>query len=712
MVHRLTGPIVLDGVVDESAWDLVVPVPLFQHAPVVGAPLTERTELLLAHDENYVYLAARNYMSDPSSLSETTFKRDAWSDEDDQIGLALDTFDDSENGVVFVLYATGARIDASIRNDARTMPSVNVDWNTFWDGAVTRDSEGWYAEMRVPLSSLNFETDEQGRVRMGVLLYRYIARKGEHQMYPEVPPDWGFWSFVKPSKAARITFDGLERRRPLYVTPYVLGGLSHRYELDELATGYDRVAGTQREIGADVKYGLSSNVTLDLTLNTDFAQVEADNQQVNLTRYSLFFPEKRQFFLERTGNFSFDFDGSNQLFYSRRIGLRGGDPVPLLGGARLNARAGSMDLGALVMRSRSVGDEPSESFGVIRFKRQILNANSYLGHISTVRMDEDGVYNMALGLDTRINPFGDDYLTVALGKTLESDGLNLETALDNARVWAEWRNTREIGFAYDLGFGYAGPEYRPGLGFESRRDYTAFTGGGAYRWRPEEGSDSRVTQQGFVLMGARYLRNVDRTLESGSVDLSYSLGLRSNHFFDAGVTIAEDDLREQFDLADDAWVPVGRYRALEGRIGYTMPTRYPLRTNVNASTGRFFDGTRLAVTLSPFWTPTPRLKVTGTYEVNHITFDTRAQTFTAQVGRVQTELMLDTRVTLSSLVQYNSAADDFSMNARLRINPREGTDLYLVYSESLRTDLGSLAPIPPRSRGRALLVKFSRTLFP
>ena len=210
-------------------------------------------------------------------------------------------------------------------------------------------------------------------------------------------------------------------------------------------------------------------------------------------------------------------------------------------------------------------------------------------------------------------------------------------------------------------------------------------------------------------MGARYLRNVDRTLESGSVDLSYSLGLRSNHFFDAGVTIAEDDLREQFDLADDAWVPAGRYRALEGRIGYTMPTRYPLRTNVNASAGRFFDGTRLAVTLSPFWTPTPRLKVTGTYEVNRITFDTRAQTFTAQVGRVQTELMLDTRVTLSSLVQYNSAADDFSMNARLRINPREGTDLYLVYSESLRTDLGSLAPIPPRSRGRALLVKFSRS---
>lgn len=712
VVHRLSAPVTLDGLVIEPAWDDVTPLPLYQHGPVVGGPLTEHTELLLAHDENYVYMAARNFMQDPASLSETTFKRDSWSDEDDQIGLILDTFDDSENAVAFVLYATGARIDASVRNDARTMASVNVDWNTFWDGSVTRDDQGWYAEMRVPLSSLNFETDAEGRVRMGVLLYRFIARTGEHQMYPEVPPDWGFWSFVKPSKGARMDFDGLERRRPLYVTPYVLGGLSHRYALDETETVYDRRSETQREIGGDVKYGLSSNVTLDLTLNTDFAQVEADNQQVNLTRYSLFFPEKRQFFLERTGNFSFDFDGSNQLFYSRRIGLRDGDPVPLLGGARINARAGSTDLGALVMRSRSVGDASAETFGVIRLKRQVMNANSYFGHISTVRMDADGMYNLALGLDTRINAFGDDYLTVALGKTLESDGVNLETALDNARVWAEWRNTRAIGLAYDLGFAYAGPEYRPGLGFESRSDYSAVTGGGAYRWRPEEGSESRVAEQGVVLMGAAYLRNADGSLESGSLDLSYELALTSNQFFTVGVRGTDDDLVETFELSDDAWVPVGRYRGLEGRFNYTMPTRYPVRSNVVLTAGRFFDGTRWAVLLSPFWTPSPRFKVTGAYEANHITFGARDQTFTAHVARMQTEFMLDTRVTLSSLLQYNSAADDLSMNARLRINPREGRDLYIVYSESLRTDLGMAALLPPRSRGRTLLIKYSQTLFP
>lgn len=712
LVHRVTSPVTLDGVVDEPAWDAVTPLPLYQHGPVVGGPLTERTELLLAHDENYVYMAARNYMRDPSSLAETTYKRDSWSDEDDQIGLILDTFDDSENAVAFVLYATGARIDASVRNDARTMASVNVDWNTFWDGSVSRDDEGWYAEMRVPLSSLNFETDAEGRVRMGVLLYRFIARTGEHQMYPEVPPDWGFWSFVKPSKGARVDFDGLKRRRPLYVTPYVLGGLSHRFALDEPATAYERSTETQREIGGDVKYGLSSNVTLDLTINTDFAQVEADNQQVNLTRYSLFFPEKRQFFLERTGNFSFDFDGSNQLFYSRRIGLRDGDPVPLLGGARINARAGSTDLGALVMRSRSVADASAETFGVIRLKRQVLNANSYFGHISTVRMDADGVYNLAVGLDTRINAFGDDYLTVALGKTLESDGVNLETALDNARVWAEWRNTRAIGLAYDLGFAYAGPEYRPGLGFESRRDYTAVTGGGAYRWRPEEGSGSPVAEQGVVLTGATYLRNGDGSLESGSLDLSYELALTSNQFFTAGVRGTDDDLTEPFNLSDDAWVPVGRYRGLEGRVNYTMPTRFPVRTNVVATAGRFFDGNRWSVLLSPFWTPSPRFKVTGAYEANHITFGARDQTFTAHVARMQTEFMLDTRVTLSSLVQYNSAADDVSVNARLRINPREGRDLYIVYSESVRTDLGTAAILPPRSRGRTLLIKYSQTLFP
>ena len=710
VVHRLTGPIVLDGVVDEAAWQDVVPVPLFQQIPTLGGPLSERTELLLAHDENYVYLAARNYMRDPSSLSETTYKRDAWSDEDDQVALILDSFDDSENGVAFVLYATGARIDAAIRNDARTMASVNVDWNTFWDGAVSRDDQGWYAEIRVPLSSLSFETDDQGRVRMGVLLYRYVARNGEMQIFPAVPPDWGFWSFVKPSKGERVAFEGLERRRPLYVTPYALGGLSQRYAINDPGTAYDRLSDTKREFGADVKYGLSSNVTLDLSVNTDFAQVEADNQQVNVTRYSLFFPEKRQFFLERTGNFSFDFDGSNQLFYSRRIGLQGGEPVPLLGGARIVARAGGTDLGALLMRSRSVEGVSSESFGVMRLKRQVLNANSYIGHMSTLRMGADGLYNMALGLDTRINAFGDDYLTVSLGKTLESDGVNLETALENARIWAEWRNTRAIGLAYDLGFARAGAEYRPGMGFERRRDFTAVTAGAGYRWRPDDASP--ISEQGFALTAANYLRNEDGSRESGSVDLSYSMGLRSNHFFSAGMTGTEDDLTEPFNLSDDAGVPVGRYRALEGRVGYTMPIRFPLRTNVDASAGRFFDGMRRAVTLSPFWTPTPRFKLTGAYQLNHITFDTRDQAFTVHVLRAQSELMFDTRISLSSLLQYNSAADDFSVNARLRINPREGTDLYLVYSESMRTDLGSAALLPPRSRGRTLLVKFSRTMFP
>jgi hypothetical protein len=190
------------------------------------------------------------------------------------------------------------------------------------------------------------------------------------------------------------------------------------------------------------------------------------------------------------------------------------------------------------------------------------------------------------------------------------------------------------------------------------------------------------------------------------------MALRSNHFFTVGVSGTDDDLTEPFNLSDDASVPIGRYKALEGRINYTMPTRYPLRSNVSATAGSFFDGTRLSVQLSPFWTPSPRLKVTGAYQLNHITFGKRDQTFTAHVARMQTELMLDTRVTLSSLVQYNSAADDFSVNARLRINPREGRDLYLVYSESLRTDLGMAAVLPPRSRGRTILIKYSQTLFP
>ena len=206
---------------------------------------------------------------------------------------------------------------------------------------------------------------------MGLSALRYLGKKNEMDLFPAIPPDWGFWSFNKPSQFQKVVFEGVGARRPVYVTPYALGGLGQAFDLNDAETAYVRTDDPVTELGGDLKMGLTDNLTLDLTLNTDFAQVEADNQQVNLTRFSLFFPEKRQFFLERASLFDFDLGGSNVLFYSRRIGLQDGEAVRLLGGGRLVGRVGAWDVGVIDLQTarRRTGLEgsevlPSENIGV------------------------------------------------------------------------------------------------------------------------------------------------------------------------------------------------------------------------------------------------------------------------------------------------------------------------------------------------------------
>ena len=211
---------------------------------------------------------------------------------------------------------------------------------------------------------------------MGITLQRKVARKTERLVYPPVP-SIANWAFLKPSLAQKIVLEGIHPQKPLYITPYGLSGLGQTFDLNEAGTSYPLENDAKGELGVDLKYGLTNNLTLDLSLNTDFAQVEADDQQVNLTRFSLFFPEKRQFFQERAGVFDFRTGGLSRLFHSRRIGLNDdGEPVRLLGGARLVGRAGRWDVGLLDMQTADSEALPSENFGVLRVRRQVFNAYS------------------------------------------------------------------------------------------------------------------------------------------------------------------------------------------------------------------------------------------------------------------------------------------------------------------------------------------------
>ncbi|MDQ4107058.1 MAG: carbohydrate binding family 9 domain-containing protein, partial [Actinomycetota bacterium] len=326
VIPKLAGPIELDGRIEEPVWAQALSLPLVQMIPSFRAEPSERTEVLVGYTEHYLYAACRCY--DRGTPSVSSFMRDhtGW---DDVFGLLLDTFNDNENGLGFFTTPAGLRLDVAVANDMAGDRVYDPSWNTAWDAAVVEYDDGWSAEIRIPISSLRFQI-EGGRVVMGLTATRFIPRKNEVAVFPAIPPEWGNLSHMKPSQAQDVVFRDLEPRTPLRVTPYILAGLGQQAVLNAAETAYHRESERTYDAGLDLKYGLTGNLTLDLTVNTDFAQVEADDEQVNLSRFPLFFPEKRQFFLERASTFAFDFGGPNRRFYSRRIGLHEGQQVRIL----------------------------------------------------------------------------------------------------------------------------------------------------------------------------------------------------------------------------------------------------------------------------------------------------------------------------------------------------------------------------------------------
>jgi hypothetical protein len=390
-VPRLSGPIEVDGVVDEAAWDEVEPLPMTMFAPTFREPITERTEVRIAHDDEYLYVSGRLYDSDPSGIRTNTFYRNQYSG-DDLLAVVIDSFNDRETAVWFSTNPAGARTDRTVSNDAvfsgGEMP-MNWDWNAHWDVATTQTDAGWFAEFRIPFSTLGFQVEDD-TVTMGLIVYRFIARKNERQIFPAIDPRWGGLAFAKPSQAHRIVLRGVRQSRPVYVTPYSLAGFNRIPELVDTGEGPQRwtaEADPTTEVGVDLRYAPFPNLTLDLTANTDFAQVEADDQQINLTRFPLFFPEKRQFFQERASTFRFNTGGeSNRLFHSRRIGLEDGEIVRIYGGGRVVGRTGGTDFGLLTMQTAGARGGSSENMSVLRVNRQILNPYSSVGAMVTSRL--------------------------------------------------------------------------------------------------------------------------------------------------------------------------------------------------------------------------------------------------------------------------------------------------------------------------------------
>lgn len=711
-IPRLAGPVELDGRVDESAWQAIAPLPMTMFTPMFGGELTERTETRVAHDDRYLYVSGRMWDSDPDGIRVNTFYRDLYSG-DDLLAIVVDSYNDYETAVWFTINPSGARQDRTVSNDAvfdgAGMP-MNWDWNAHWDAATARDDEGWSAEMRIPFSTLGFQAVDD-EVVMGLIVYRFIARKNERHLFPAIDPRWGGLAFAKPSQARRVVLRDVRQSRPVYVTPYGLGGVRQTPELEGPEGGpqrWDTGSDPTREAGLDVRLSPTSNLALDFTANTDFAQVEADDQQVNLTRFPLFFPEKRQFFQERASTFQFPTGGFNdRLFHSRSIGLDDGEIVRIYGGARAVGRIGGTDFGFLSMQTAAHDARSSENMTVVRLNQQVLNPFSSFGAMVTSRLGSSGEDNLAYGVDAVVRVVGDEYATARWARTFD-EAIDEGSEADAGLLQLRWERRTDEGLSYSGEHIRVGPDYLPRLGFQARTDFRLY--GGNVQYKRFQGAASPLRSAALRTNTGHYYRAEDGTPESRSIRPELQLEFKGGTELQISANTSYESVRDSFAIAGAPVAP-GDFWFTTGEVRLQLSRNALFRGDFTVTAGSFYDGTRLGAALNPTWNQSKYLELSAGYSVNRLSFDERGVSATAHLARLKAQLALNTHLFFSVFAQYSNEADLTTLNARFRYHFREGTDLWVVYNEGVNTrrDVTD-RPRLPRSAGRALMVKYSHTL--
>jgi Domain of unknown function (DUF5916) len=717
-LQRLNGPVNLDGFSNEAAWAGIEPLALTMYEPEFRGASDRRIQVLLAYDDEAIYVAGRFFHDDPSAIRAFSLTRDTWNG-DDVLGVLFDTFNDNENAVRFVGLPLGAQTDMSVSGDGQqeirssTGPSGR-SWNTYWDFETKITDEGWFGEMRIPFSSLRFEAEPDGSVIMGMMAYAYEPGSGDEGesrwTFPAMPRNL---LYTQVSAWQDVRLRGVVPRNPVYVTPYGLANSQRAAQLSQSGDRFDQLTDQTLEFGGDIKLNPTRNLTLDLTINTDFASVEADQEQVNLTRFSLFFDEKRPFFQERAGIFAFG-TGTERgtLFYSRRIGLADGRPVRILGGARLVGRVGNWDVGVIEMQTARDGALDSENFGVFRLRRRIFNPYSFIGGMATTRAASGGGYNVTYGVDGQFRVVGDDYFTFKWLQTVQGGSAERDAAIsgvDAGRIVVDWTRRRFEGFSFRNVFVWSGPGYDPTMGFELRRDFTRVQSDWNYQWFPSIESPFRRIWLGVA--SNAWIRNSDDQVDTGQIRPFLNLELNDGTSFRLESNTRFEDVAATFNLSDQVNVLSGDYWTTEGSLTFGAPRGWSFRPGVTATMGQFFGGNRVAIRSNLDWPLGRHLSLRGGWEWNRIRFDDRGLAFDSNLLRLTVNAALDTRFSMSTFVQYNSLTDQLTTNARARYYFREGQDLWLVWNEGLNLERNVLGvPRLPRSQARTLSVKYTHTL--
>lgn len=660
----------IDGRLDEPLWSEIEPInELYQIEPRVGEPVSERTDVFVAYDENYLYFGIRAFDREPDRIVSRMFERDSNLDADDSISIAIDSLNTNRTAFAFQTNILGTQRDLELSEAG----AFNMPWDTIWYSKGNQDELGYTLEIAIPWFALRFQPSETNE--MGLLVERIIRRKNEKANWPFLSRDY---SFINVSQYARMVgLEGIKRGVGVELKPYATGGYSQVPD-EEL---------WDADAGIDAKWGITSNLTADLTVNPDFAQVESDALQINLTRFSLFYPERRDFFLESADLFSFGLPREAEVFFSRRVGIRGGQEVPIIAGGRTYGLAGSTNLGLMTMQTQSTDDFNSENFTVARVRQNVLG-RSYVGGIFTSRYGDPTQEDITWGGDARFIFGVNSRIEAAVAQSNRPD---VDT--DNMFVNVSASQNYDL---YDWIARYTeiGENFNPGIGFMRRRDMRRILGNFHYKPRP---GWRGVRQLTFGMLYGR-VETRDGELDTQLLRPGFLTTFQTEDVLTVFYIDAFERVPWPFPIAPGVFIPAGEYKSRQGQVEFaSSPSRWWF-LGAGSVAGSFYDGDLFFTGFNLSLQPIPRIRATINAEYDNV--DVPTGSFDSLISRLYFSYFFSPALTTRLGVQHSSLYDDFVLNFRIRWIYQPGSEAWIVYDEGRQFGAGF-----DSLRDRAFIVK-------
>jgi hypothetical protein len=695
------GSITLDGALDEEAWRRAEPATDFVQAePHEGQPASEPTDVRLVFDRDALFIGVDCRDEADARTIINDIRKDFPAGDQDTFEVILDTFGDRRNGFVFVTNAVGAKSDTQIANEGR---DVNTSWDAVWTVAARRTDHGWSAEMRIPFKTLRFE---RGAGHLwGINFSRRIRRKNEVDYWSAVPR---VYNLYRASLAGSLTgLPDASQGRNLRLKPWVAS--------DSTRSVGGASFNNSGQIGLDAKYGVTPSLTLDVTVKPDFAQAEADEQQVNLTQFSLYFPEKREFFLENSGMFyfgdipresrvgGFRFNVPEEevlLFFSRRIGLTdAGEQIPIVAGGRLTGRAGAYGVGAMTIQTERQGTRPGDNYTVLRGRRDILR-NSDVGAIFLSRQSSGASSdrNQVAGLDANFRFMKALSINGFLTRSFTPGVTGGQTAGKGSVAW----NDNFVHTQYS--FLTVGDHFRDDIGFIKRTGIRKHFADFGVRQRPEWLRKSGIRES------HPHTRYNIYTDQSGT-KVSHTNHVAEAIFFERGGVLEVqwnprfERIATPFKIRPDQSFAPGSYSWNEFAAELETDHSRLISGSTVVTLGGFWNGTQRTVKAGVIVRPTYHLTFDVAMQRNDIRLPPPMHDFVTNLVSSRVGFAFNTRMFLDTLVQYNTDLKQFSANVRFDLIHRPLSDLFVVYNEQQLT-----SPPSPVNPGRGLIVKYTHML--